>query len=480
MKTNVSVRRSAPQRALALLAILWNLPLASDATNIPVTTLADSDFTDGECSLREAIQAANLDAPHADCPGGSGPSDRILLVAPGTILLTSNLPELTESAAILGLGPEVSAIDGQGARALLRLDSAGSGQAFRIERLTLTRGGGTSAGAGIATGGHLVVVRDATISNSVSSDRGGGIAATEADLLLDRAWLSSNSATGSTGGGAIYALGGSLRILSSTVEGNTTTSPSGGGGGILMISGTAAAILDSTLSGNSTLGTGGGAYFNGTNETVDLEVQVFRSTITQNHANTDGLNNFHFGGGLALAGGAVTSANLHLVNSILAENTDGSPSAAAPDLLLFGLASATSQGFNVVGDNSTVEIEFPAGLPNANGDGVGTNAAPLDPQLEPLADLGGGTPVHAPTAVALSVLIDKGNCPGARSDQRGRGDATTGLRRYDAPGVANNPAGDSCDIGSVELGPLTPIGARELLVDGFESGTLLFWDSDVP
>lgn len=465
---------------LALVAALASLPFVSHATNIPVTTLADSDLTDGECSLREAIQAANLDAPHADCPGGNGPSDRILLTVPGTILLTANLPALGESAALLGLGADLSSIDGQDARAVLRLDNAGSGQTFRVERLTITRGGGSAAGPAIHAGGHFVAIRDAVLSDSTASDRGGAIAVSGADLLLERVWLGSNSVTGSTGGGAIYALGGTLRILSSTVEGNATTDPSGSGGGILMISGAAVEILDSTLSGNSSLGMGGGAYFNGTTETADLEVLVTRSTVTQNHANTDSSNNFQRGGGLALGGGLSTSTNLHLVDSIVAENTDASPSAPAPDLTIFGLGTAISLGFNVIGDNSTVETEFPAGLPNANGDGVGTTASPLDPQLEPLAIVGTGTPVHAPTAVALSVLIDKGSCPGARHDQRGLGIAATTLRRYDVPGVANNPAGDTCDIGSVELGPLTEIGTRELLVDGFESGTLLFWDFDVP
>jgi hypothetical protein len=62
----------------------------------------------------------------------------------------------------------------------------------------------------------------------------------------------------------------------------------------------------------------------------------------------------------------------------------------------------------------------------------------------------------------------------------GYGVAATGLRSYDVPAVANNPAGDTCDVGAVEFGPLVAVATLELLLDGFESGTLLFWDADVP
>lgn len=455
-------------------------PLPAAAANIPVTTLADADAVDGECSLREAIEAANNDSPYNECAAGTGSSDRILLTVPGTILVTAHLPEFLDSAALVGLGPGTSTIHGQDAWTLLRLDTGGSGQTFRLERLTLTNAAGAGSGPALNAGAHTVRIRDAVFSSSTASLRGGALMALNTDLVLERVWLTDNTVTGDTGGGAIFADGGTLRLLASTVDGNTTTHATAAGGGLFLFAGVAAEIRDSTVSGNSTLGMGGGFYFNGTAVAGDLEIQVTRSTITQNHANADASNGFQRGGGFSIGGGASTSANLHLVNSIVAENTDASPSGASPDLALFGITSATSLGFNVIGDNSTVETEFPAGLPNAAGDAVGTNAAPLDPQLEPLAFAGGAMPVHVPTAVAPSIVIDKGSCPGVVRDQRGLGLAATGERIYDAPGVVNNPAGDACDVGAVEIGPLVALAEPEILHDGFESGTLLFWDVDVP
>ncbi len=446
----IHIARRTGLPTLACLAALGLAPLPATAANILVTTLADADAVDGDCSLREAILAANADASYNECAAGTGPSDRILLTLPGTILLTSNLPEFSESAALVGLGPGTSTIDGQDARTLLRLDTGGSGQTFRIERLTLTNGGGAGSGPALNAGAHTVLVRDAVLSSSTASLRGGALMALDTDLVLERVWLSENTVTGDTGGG------------------------------IFLFSAVSTEIRDSTVSGNSTLGMGGGFYINGTSLAGDLEILLTRSTIIQNHANADASNDFQRGGGIAIGGGASTSANLHLGNSIVAENTDASPSGAAPDLALFGMTSAESMGFNIVGDNSTVEFEFPSGLPNANGDAVGTNASLIDPQVEALALSGGTMPVHMPTAVAPSIVIDKGSCPGVVSDQRGFGLAATGLRIYDAPGVVNNPAGDACDVGAAEIGPLVALPEPEILIDGFESGTLLFWDLDVP
>ena len=52
-----------------LLAIVT--PVRADAV-ITVTTTSDAVASDGLCSLREAIIAANTDSAFSDCPAGSG------------------------------------------------------------------------------------------------------------------------------------------------------------------------------------------------------------------------------------------------------------------------------------------------------------------------------------------------------------------------------------------------------------------------
>jgi CSLREA domain-containing protein len=58
-------------------------------TTITVTTTNDELNTDGDCSLREAIEAANTDSTVSGCPAGNG-TDTIVLPS-GTYKLTTGL-----------------------------------------------------------------------------------------------------------------------------------------------------------------------------------------------------------------------------------------------------------------------------------------------------------------------------------------------------------------------------------------------------
>src|SRR5688572_2175971 len=62
---------SAVVLAVILIASFLILIPSASATNINVTTTGDGGI-DGQCSLREAITAANTDAPVDTCPAGSG------------------------------------------------------------------------------------------------------------------------------------------------------------------------------------------------------------------------------------------------------------------------------------------------------------------------------------------------------------------------------------------------------------------------
>src|SRR6266571_5278712 len=66
---------------------------AHAATTITVNTTADELISDGNCSLREAIQAANTDTAVDACPAGSG-ADTIVVPA-GTYTLSSGELDIT-------------------------------------------------------------------------------------------------------------------------------------------------------------------------------------------------------------------------------------------------------------------------------------------------------------------------------------------------------------------------------------------------
>src|SRR4051794_6389475 len=67
-------------------ALLLICPAGAGASDLTPTTTADVVAPDGICSLREAVDAANADAPVGGCPAGAG-ADRILL-APEEYRLT--------------------------------------------------------------------------------------------------------------------------------------------------------------------------------------------------------------------------------------------------------------------------------------------------------------------------------------------------------------------------------------------------------
>lgn len=121
-------------------------------------------------------------------------------------------------------------------------------------------------------------------------------------------------------------------------------------------------------------------------------------------------------------------------NSILEEGPDGN---------VFGLgdgAVIVSQGFNFLGNNFEVPLDFPVGLPNANGDFVGSNSSPLEAGLNSLADNGGPTRTHAPDLGSL--VVDNGSTT-QLFDQRGRPRNASGIDG-DCDGL------NQVDIGAVE------------------------------
>ncbi|MGH8248880.1 MAG: CSLREA domain-containing protein, partial [Gammaproteobacteria bacterium] len=195
------------------LSLVLLLALRGDgvqASNITVTVTNDELNTDGDCSLREAVQAANTDTAVDGCVAGAGP-DTILLPAGTYALSITNAAPAGENANLSGD---------------LDLNSV----------LTIS---GAGAGATVIDGGqidrvfHLLQASEATISgltirNGLSTN-GGGILASTATLSLESVTVSDNRAD--TGGGISSSATG-FTFSGVTVTGNTATGVFSGGGGI--------------------------------------------------------------------------------------------------------------------------------------------------------------------------------------------------------------------------------------------------------
>ena len=187
-------------------AALFCAPHASAATTFTVTRTDDPPpdaCQPGDCSLREAVIAANA---------GSG-GDTIALPAGDYRLGIAGIGEaaaakgdldLNRSVTITGAGARSSVVDAAG---LDRVFEIASGAVVLISDVTVTGGAGPG-GAGIANAGTLTLVRDTIVGNAVAgSDSGGGIES-DGTLTISRSTISGNRAH--VGGGIAFT--GSLNL----------------------------------------------------------------------------------------------------------------------------------------------------------------------------------------------------------------------------------------------------------------------------
>src|SRR3989304_4976715 len=120
--------RLLPRWALAALGALTMLVFAggqpAHAATITVNTTADELNADGDCSLREAITAANTDAASDACTAGSG-ADTITVPA-GTHTLSLGELDVWSDMTISGAGAADTIIDGDGLSGVFNIASEGS------------------------------------------------------------------------------------------------------------------------------------------------------------------------------------------------------------------------------------------------------------------------------------------------------------------------------------------------------------------
>jgi len=440
---------------LALVAAACSLPGAASAATIAVTETADDFFSGagGQCSLREAVQAANTDTGFGGCSrAGSGTDDTIVVQPSTTYEITrtgiedaneSGDFDITGRTAIRVDGPGFATLDGNDRDRVVevlagaRLDAAkllitdgrvpgvgqpgsGGGGIRNSGRLELRKvhifdneaqraADGCGCGGGIENRGRMSLDRVEVTHNLATFD-GGGIFAGGIGQKITRSSIDGSTAFD---GGGIYVSGGAIEINRSSISANQAVGSgadsSGGGLFAAMSNGDTLSLTNSTVSGNRADDSGGGIYvFSG-------PVKMNSATVTGNVAefNSDGTGH---GGGID--GGAFGTARTNIIsrNTIVAGNTD--MNATAP---LDGCSRVTGTF-----DNHNL-LEPGEGCPSGPSDLLAADA-----KLGPLDDNGGPTRTHA--------LRRKSPARDAGTKRKAPATDQRGVKRDERP-----------DIGSYEL-----------------------------
>lgn len=409
---------------------LW--PGPASAATITVDTAADSSAA--QCTLRDAIKAANTDLASNGCstPGSGTDTIQFQLPNPSTITLGSALDQITGDVSIQGPGASQLTVSGN---SLYRVFNIASGKTVSISGLTAAGGSvvatgcssASEAGGGILNFGTLTLDRMVVSGNHATATDSGGFACVfgagiynGGTLTLNKSTVSGNRASATeTGAGhdaaaeaaGIYNRGaGTLRIDQSTVSDNTAHAyVSGGavahaqGAGILNIG--SATLTNTTVTNNGEItpgGQGGGIY-------SEDSLTLRNDTISQNIASSqagDGGNLYN----------ASSAADMTAKNTIVAEAlTSGNCGGTLPTSL------GNNLSFESTGDT------YPCFTP-------GNGNVFADPMLGPLQDNGGPTQTEAigPGSAAL--------------------DAGSDCEATDQRGLFRSGTAGPCDIGAFELG----------------------------
>lgn len=263
MRLDIASSQRGRVRRLALGARIAALVLVAAevrATTITVNTTADEVNADGDCSLREAILAANTNAAVDACSVGQSAATDVIALTPGaTYDLTLPAPPLPADDPLGGdldladdtANPDV-VVQTEGGEPAAILQTVLGQKVLSVNgtaefsRVVVTGGGSADCGGGISfLGSGTSTVAGSTFAGN-SAVTGGAICnlASGSQLLVSDSLFIENQAGGSAGGGAIRNVNGTTSVTGSVFLRNLA----GGSGGAVSNNRNVAGALSITSS----------------------------------------------------------------------------------------------------------------------------------------------------------------------------------------------------------------------------------------
>ncbi len=220
-------------------------------------TLATDYTLDEDCTLADAIRAANADEERGACPAGEG-ADLITLSA--DITLTGELPRVLSAITIDGADYSISGdeqfrifyVDMGGALTLQNVHLTG-GLAHNEVSFTFVdgeTGRSKSGGAIIANRGSRLELLNSRFTNNVAAAFGGVLDSWASEIIIVDSEFSGNMAAS---GGAIGSAFSTVTVSNSSFDGNIAAEV---GSALQVFNGTAE-VSDTQFSGNIAAEDGG-------------------------------------------------------------------------------------------------------------------------------------------------------------------------------------------------------------------------------
>ena len=469
--------RGAARTGLAILAVLAFAllgPTSAGAATIKVTTVDDELNDDSDCSLREAVQAANTNKAVSGCEKGQRAKRDTIQLRTKTYNLT--IPSTDEDlnangdldhtggGALTIRGPEVPAVINAPAHDRA-LEATSGATALKLQRLTLVGddvselpGTGNEWGGTLKVVGPSLALTRALVVEGLARVGGGLYLVSDRPLLIDRTTFSYNDAINGAG---MHAFGdGSATITRSIFHDNEALSGAARGGAITT-SMERTTITDTLIRNNTTSSAPGGSSLGAGIYAAAGGLVVRRSLIAENRAEETG-DTVGAGGGGISAGGVNRISNTTFHDNFSADEGGGFAGEAKLSHVTFLANQADDPGDHVHGDGdgvvlrnsllpgAQIAVDLCAGAVTSKGFSAATYDDPgcgfLDSDVFGAvalvpggpADNGGATNTVAIRASSIAKdLVPKAKCKVAKGeDQRG----------------FERPKGERCDAGAFERG----------------------------
>lgn len=291
------------------------------------STAQEVPFVDnGNCTLGEAITAANTDTAVDACPAGDG--DDIIVLATDTVYILTQVDNIT-SIGSTGLPQIVTVIYIQGNNAVIERSDAGGIPEFRIfhvgplgdltlDTITVQNGAVDMADSTLGRGGGIYARSYLHIIDSVitgnSAYMGGGLY-NSGILTIENSQVTNNTAIQAGG----LELGGIVTVADTIITGNSADY----GGGIELYNTDDSVTIDNSIIADNTASIQGGG----------IEVVTVHEDHSLTISNSQILNNTAPIGGSVAAGrnGTNYSANITISESCIMGAGDAAVNLARPE-----------------------------------------------------------------------------------------------------------------------------------------------------